>query len=86
MNPLCITHRAIFSLFAEKGTEVEMPWGWVVWPAADTCAHLGRGAAPMQIRSCSSQFFSHSQFQLWKTPTNLGDGFWPRAVAGTDCS
>lgn len=27
-----------------------MPWGWAGCPVTDTCAHLGRGAAPMQIK------------------------------------
>lgn len=71
LYPPRLSHRAGFSLFLQKRTEVEMPWGWAGCPVTDTCAHLGRGAAPMQIRSCSSRFFSHFQFQLWKTPTNL---------------
>lgn len=64
-------HRTVSNPFLDRGTEVEM-----LCSAAGACAH------PVQIRSCSFQFFS----QLWKTPTDIADGFWPRAVAGTGCS
>lgn len=85
MYPLCISHRAGFSLLIERETEVVMPGGGQYAPAMLPAPALATARLRCGSRAAAPGSSPTSNSSYGKHPQNLGDGFWPRAVAGTHC-